>query len=48
MNKVLFSEIKNNTFPIRGHGGKDYGEKSIKELIKFINDKSSEIIKDFN
>jgi len=54
LNKIPFmiiigdNEIKNNTFPIRGHGGKDYGEKSIKELIKFINDKSSEIIKDFN
>ena len=54
LNKIPFmiiigdNEIKNNTFPIRGHGGKDYGEKSIKELIKFINDKSSETIKDYN
>ncbi|MFL2666498.1 MAG: threonine--tRNA ligase [Flavobacteriaceae bacterium] len=54
LNKIPFmiiigdNEIKNNMFPVRGHGGKDYGEKSIKELIKFINDKSSEIIKDFN
>jgi len=54
LNKIPFmiiigdNEIKNNMFAVRGHGGKDYGEKSIKELIKFINDKSSEIIKDFN
>ena len=54
LNKIPFmiiigdNEIKNDTFPVRGHGGKDYGEKSVKELIKFINDKSSEEIKDFN
>ncbi|SUZ48715.1 uncharacterized protein METZ01_LOCUS1569 [marine metagenome] len=54
LNKIPFmiiignEEIKNNMFPVRGHGGKDYGEKSVKELSKFINDKSSEIIKDFN
>ena len=54
LNKIPFmiiigdNEVKNNMFAVRGHGGKDYGEKSIKELIKFINDKSSEIIKDFN
>ncbi|MAU63906.1 MAG: threonine--tRNA ligase [Flavobacteriaceae bacterium] len=54
LNKIPFmiiigdNEIKNDTFPVRGNGGKDYGEKSVKELIKFINDKSSEEIKDFN
>ena len=54
LNKIPFmiiigdKEIKNNMFSVRGHGGKDYGEKSVKELSKFINDKSSEIIKDFN
>jgi len=54
LNKIPFmiiigdNEVKNNMFPVRGHGGKNYGEKSIKELSKFINDKSSEIIKDFN
>jgi hypothetical protein len=33
--------------PIRGHGGKDFGKKSIKELVEFINKKVRETIEDF-
>jgi len=40
-------EEKNNMFSIRGHGGKDFGIKSIKNLIHFINQKATETIKDF-
>ena len=40
-------EEKNNSFSIRGHGGKDFGKMSIDELKKFILTKSSETIKEF-
>ena len=40
-------EEQNNLLSIRGHGGKDFGKKSIKELIEFINEKVRETIKDF-
>ena len=40
-------EEKNNMFSIRGHGGKDFGTKNIKELIHFINQKANETIKEF-
>ena len=40
-------EEKNNLLPIRGHGGKDFGKKSIKELVEFINKKVRETIEDF-
>ena len=40
-------EEKNNTFSIRGHGGKDFGVKNISEIIKFISKMVTETIKDF-
>ena len=40
-------EEKNNMFSLRGHGGKDFGNKGIKELIHFISQKAKENIKDF-
>ena len=40
-------EEKNNSFSIRGHGGKDFGTKNIKEIIKFISEQVTETIKEF-
>ena len=40
-------EEKNNSFSIRGHGGKDFGTKNIKEIIKFISEQVNETIKEF-
>jgi threonyl-tRNA synthetase len=41
-------EEKSNIFSVRGHGGNDFGNKSIKELINFITQESKKTIKDFN
>ena len=40
-------EVKNGSFSLRGHGGKDFGKKSINDLILFINEKTKEVLKDF-
>lgn len=53
LNKVPFmliigdEEINEKTFPIRAHGGKDIGKMNIDDFIKFIKNKSSEMIKEF-
>ena len=41
-------EEKSNIFSVRGHGGNDFGNKNIKELINFITQESKKTIKDFN
>ena len=53
LNKVPFmliigdEEINEKTFPVRAHGGKDIGKMNIDDFIKFIKNKSSEMIKEF-
>ena len=41
-------EEKSNIFSVRGHGGNDFGNKNVKELINFITKESKKTIKDFN
>ena len=40
-------EVKQKTFPVRAHGGKDIGKMNIDEFIQFIKKKTTENIKDF-
>ena len=44
---ICDEEEKSNIFSVRGHGGNDFGNKNIKELINFITQESKKTIKDF-
>ena len=42
------NEVKSKLFPIRGHGGLDFGKKNVSDMITFISNEISKSVKEFN
>ena len=42
------NEVKSKLFPIRGHGGLDFGKKNVSDMITFISNEISKSVNEFN